>query len=191
MRMVAAYSRGPDIAQHAAFRYAPWADAAAVDADTRRAFRDVVPEAYRAADALVGSVFERMGTDDTLLAISDHGFGLEKEPGTANPYSHILTEPPGVLFAYGPEIEAGAHPRRACIYDVAPTVLRLCGFPRAEDMEGRCLEEILTDRFRRDHPDADPVATYGLRSADRAPVATSVAAEKDMHEHLRALGYLD
>ena len=51
--------------------------------------------------------------------------------------------------------------RDASVYDVAPTVLRVCGLPSALDMEGRCLEETLTPEFRRQHPPLRQIPTYG------------------------------
>ena len=137
LQMVVAYLRGPDIAQHAAFQYGPWAPEAGVSAEEREAFGNVVPQAYRDADEFVGRVLARMGPRDTLLVVSDHGYGLEGKAGGRARYGHRLNEPPGVIFAYGPEVRTRATVSGATVYDVAPTVLRLCGFPGALDMEGR------------------------------------------------------
>ena len=59
------------------------------------------------------------------------------------------------------------------------------------DLAGRCLEETLTDEFRRECPPPDPVATYGPRLQRHDIVADSTEVEKKMTDHLRALGYLD
>jgi predicted AlkP superfamily phosphohydrolase/phosphomutase len=42
--------------------------------DARSPHRDAIRELYRKNDALVGQILERIGKDDVMLVISDHGF---------------------------------------------------------------------------------------------------------------------
>jgi len=186
--LAAVYFRGPDVAEHCAFQYAPWARHMQVSPEDRRRFGQVVPETYRMADRFIGSVLARMQPEDTLLIASDHGFGFSEERGK---YTHLRGQPPGVLYALGREFLSGKVIADADIYDVAPTLFRICGLPPALEMPGSCLEDILTPEFQREHPPLDPIPTYGTpRSSAEAP-ERSRDLDKKVTEHLRALGYFD
>ncbi len=191
LQLAAIYFRGPDIAQHCAFDYMPSSVASDATPEERGAFGEVVPQVYRFADELIGKVIARLRPQDTLFVVSDHGYGYQENAGRRGPYGHALGQPPGVLYACGWGFKKGVAIRHASIYDVAPTVLRVSGFPTALDMEGRCLEELLTDEFRAEYPPPDPVATYGprLRRSDTATMSAEL--EKELTDHLRHLGYLD
>jgi len=191
VRLAAVYFRGPDLAQHCGFDYMASSVASKATAEQREVFGQLVPQAYRFADELVGRVLGRLGPDDTLFVLSDHGYGFHEGPSKHSPYGHTRGEPPGVIYAYGREFERGLTIRNATIYDIAPTVLRVCGFPVALDMEGRCLEEAFTAQFRNEFPPPDPVATYGTRLSFREAVLLSAEVNKQITEHLRSLGYLE
>jgi len=188
LRLVAFYCRGPDIAQHCAFHYRPELNVPGVGDREREKFGGVVDAAYRFADHIIGDVLERTTPNDTVLVVSDHGFGLQPVWHT---YGHRRGRYPGVIYAWGKEFRQGWRVADASVYDVAPTVLRLCGLPAAADMQGRSLEELLTDQFREAHPLPEAVKSYGPREDDHRPVADSRDATEQMKEHLRALGYLD
>jgi predicted AlkP superfamily pyrophosphatase or phosphodiesterase len=184
----ALYVRSPDIAQHCAFHYMPAADQVDVAEEDRRRFGNAVPEAYRTADEMLGKLLARMKGRDTLLVCSDHGFAFQAKRGK---YGHARGRPPGVFYALGPEFRAGQGVQDACIYDVAPTLMRLCGLPPSAEIEGRCLEELLTDEFRRTHPPLPPVPTYGPRRTGRQAPFQPEEVDEKIKEHLRALGYLE
>jgi hypothetical protein len=65
---------------------------------------------------------------------------LMKRP-SSNPKSgtHTIN---GVLIASGPNIRKGSSISKACIYDVAPTILHLLGLPVPSEMDGRVLNEL-------------------------------------------------
>ena len=191
LKVAAFYVRAPDIAQHAAFRYLPSSVDSGATPRERELYGGVVPQAYRFADALVARVVERMGPDDNLIVLSDHGFARQEKARRAGPYGHKHGEPPGILYMFGRDVRHGAVPDDATLYDIAPTLLRLCGFPLALDLEGRCLEEALSDEFRADCPPPEPVDTYGPRAERHDTVSSSAEVQKKMTDHLRALGYLD
>ena len=186
--VAAVYLRGIDIAGHCAFRFMPAADRVAVAEEDRRRYGPVMPEAYRAADERIGRLLGRMSPQDSLIVLSDHGFAYQEKRGV---YGHARGEPPGVLYACGPEFRRGGRVEGATVYDFVPTLMRLCGFPPAEDMEGRCLEELLTDEFRAAHPSLAPVPTYGPRQARHDTPPPSGEVDEQVKEHLRALGYLE
>jgi hypothetical protein len=104
LKVAAVYLRGVDIAMHCAFRFMPSAGRAEVDAGDRRKFGRVVPEAYRVADERLGCMMDRMGPQDTLIVLSDHGFAFQESRGE---YGHARGKPPGVFYACGPEFAPG------------------------------------------------------------------------------------
>jgi hypothetical protein len=188
VQLAALYLRGPDIAQHCAFQYAPWAHESGASDEDRRRFGGAVAAAYRLADEMLGRVLDRMGPEDSLLVLSDHGFAYMDE---RRGYGHRYGEPPGVFYAYGKEFQPGVLVRDASIYDLTPTVLRLGGLPPGRNMVGRPLEQMLTPEFRRDHPPRDPIDGYGARGSADDRVALPRQVTKDIEEHLRGLGYLE
>jgi predicted AlkP superfamily pyrophosphatase or phosphodiesterase len=189
--LAAVYFRGTDIAQHCAFGYMPSATASDATPEEREAFGDVVPKAYEFADGLVGQVLERMRPEDTLLLMSDHGYARQVEGGRHGPYGHALYEPPGVVFACGNGFRQGVEIEGADVYDIAPTALRMCGFPAASNFEGRCLEELVTEEFRRKYPVPEPIHSYGPRLPRSDAAVMSEEVSKEVTDHLRALGYLE
>jgi len=147
-----------DKIQHAAFRYMPLVDGPNVTEEQRKKFGRVVPESYGFIDRAIGKVLARMGPQDTLFVVSDHGFAYEPKRGT---YGHKRARPPGVFYAYGREFQPGVQVQNADVYDIAPTLLRVCGFGVSQELHGRCLEELFTPEFRREHPPPIRPPTYG------------------------------
>jgi hypothetical protein len=189
-QLVAAYFRGPDIAQHAGYGYLPGSTASPATDEERRAFGGIVPQSYRMADELLGRIVARMGAKDSVLVLSDHGYG--PQPGARKaPYGHSKGEPPGALFAMGPEFIAGGRVRDADVYDLFPTALRLMGFPPAQDSEGRCLEELLRPEWTAAHPPLPAIPTYGRRLPRHDTIRLSRETNEKVTEHLKALGYLE
>jgi len=187
-QVVAAYLRAPDIAQHCAFRFSRWADRSHATARERERLGQAVPQAYRLADELLGRVLERMAPADSILVLSDHGVTyIDERRG----YGHRYGEPPGVLYARGKEFRRGQEISGASIYDVTPTVLRVCGLPAERAMQGRSLEELLTKEFRRDHPPPRPVESYGPRRPPDDDATQPSQVTRDIKKHLQGLGYLD
>jgi hypothetical protein len=188
LQVAAVYLRGPDIAQHCAFQFTPWARESKASDEDRERFGGAVPAAYRLADELLGKVLDRMGPEDSILVLSDHGVAyIDERRG----YGHRYGEPPGVLYAWGREFEHGLEIRGASVYDVTPTVLRLCGLPTDRGMQGRALEELLTEEFRREHPPLEPIPDYGPRCPAGGDVTEPPQVTKDIEKHLRGLGYFD
>ncbi len=51
----------------------------------------------------------------------------------------------GILIAYGPDIKRNSRQDNASIYDIAPTILHMCGLPVSLDMDGQVLKRILRE----------------------------------------------
>jgi predicted AlkP superfamily phosphohydrolase/phosphomutase len=96
----------------------------------------------------------------------------------------------GVFFACGPAIAAGSTPRSANLCDIAPTVLQLLGVPIPADVDGRVLEEILTEPHRREpRHAAAPAAAETVPAAADSGYA-SPEEEEEVRRRLESLGYL-
>lgn len=185
--VAAVYFRAPDMLAHSAFQYMAGSDKMPVSDRDRRWFASVVPQAYRYADESLGGVMKRLRPGDTLLVMSDHGFGFQEQDGL---YGHRFGTPPGMLFLWGGEFQRGRRIEGATVYDPLPILLRVCGFPQAQDMPGRCPEELLADDFRSAHPPLAPIKSYG----DHVPGGSyqlSGDVNKELQQHLKGLGYLD
>ena len=102
--VAAMYFRSPDVAQHCAFQYTPWARPGDATPLEKEQFGNVVPQTYRDADALLGRLMARMSPEDTLLLLSDHGVTFVDE---RRGYCHRYGEPPGVIYAWGKEFRCG------------------------------------------------------------------------------------
>ncbi len=109
---------------------------------------------------------------------------LFREPYTDETGGHRLE---GILIAAGPDIRRGALPDRP-IVDLTPTLLQLQGCPVPDYMDGDPIEDLLTDSFRSTHPLA--VVPAELRNRDQIAGSWDAAAEADVTERLKQLGYL-
>jgi predicted AlkP superfamily phosphohydrolase/phosphomutase/tetratricopeptide (TPR) repeat protein len=106
-------------------------------------FRDVVANAYRWHDAMLGKLLELAGPDCGVLLLSDHGFHSDRllpdyvpaeAAGPAIEHRHF-----GVFCLRAPGVHAGQSVYGAGVLDIAPTVLHLFGLPAAQDMDGKIL----------------------------------------------------
>lgn len=95
--------------------------------------------------------------------------------------------PHGVIFCEGPKIRAASTTTNAIVYDIVPTVLQLLGVEQPAGLDGRVLDELLTERAA--------VALAGATLSE-LPVAASSDLEvseddeQEVAEKLRGLGYL-
>jgi len=94
----------------------------------------------------------------------------------------------GILLAAGPAIEANSTPE-AEIVDIAPTVLHLAGLDVPSDLDGRVLNEMLRDEYRRlrtvQRTEAPVVANH-----DVVPVEYCDEDRQKIEKRLKDLGYL-
>lgn len=168
------------------------------------ALGEVIPNAYRWVDARIGELVARAGPDTIVIVASDHGFHAERRPGMDEDErtgGHERALLPGILVVAGPgiahaDLRGDADAERPSIYDLAPTILHLCGLPRAKDMQGRIFADLFTPEFNASHPPATEVETYEtaprfkveLSSGDLESIAK---AQQGIVSRLRSLGYLD
>ena len=76
----------------------------------------------------------------------------------------------------------------ATAVDIAPTLLYLHNLPLLQDMDGRVLEEALTDRFNRVHEVLIETVEHGKTRPEINQ--QSQAEQKQIEQRLRNWGYL-
>lgn len=92
----------------------------------------------------------------------------------------------GIFLAHGAGIRSGATVNNPHITDLAPTILTLLDVPIPEDMDGRPLEEILTQTHAPEYtPQEEALLT------EIADLGYSPADQEKVNDRLRALGYIE
>jgi Flp pilus assembly protein TadD len=197
--LVAVYFQGIDEVNHRFAHCAPPDNALCTPAERRR-FGRAVAAFYRYQDTVLGEILDA-APGATTLVLSDHGFAsgggrpddvkpfIEGKPGLW----HDLV---GIFMAAGPGIGRGEIPT-VTLFDITPTLLHLLGLPVPEDMSGKVLEKALTPAFMTAHPIQRVPSYEGLGPAAggeaepaRRAEALSGAAEDEIVEQLRSLGYI-
>jgi predicted AlkP superfamily phosphohydrolase/phosphomutase len=93
----------------------------------------------------------------------------------------------GTFMACGPGVIAGSTPEGAQLHDIAPTLLAAMDCPIPEWVEGRVLDEVFEDRFRREHPPRGGAPGPGIH----APKRELTSEERDqIKQKLQGLGYI-
>jgi tetratricopeptide (TPR) repeat protein len=198
MDLTAVYFEGIDMMGHRFQHCMPPRLAICPEGDYRR-YRDAVIGFYVMQDGLIGRIVEAAGPGTTVMVVSDHGFKTGAgRPQYVLPYT---TEQPvewhrenGIFMLSGPGARPGPMAPRATLFDIAPTLLYLLGFPASEEMPGRVLVEAIDPAFVAAHP----VRTIPSYERIGAPRATTVVAsgqdareaEEELLAGLRALGYI-
>jgi predicted AlkP superfamily phosphohydrolase/phosphomutase len=179
------YARGVDLVGHAAMHASDLYPEAEATAEERRRYGRLTSSYYEYTFARLRQLIEKIGPEATVIIVSDHGF----ERVAPGEFGHE-NAPPGVIMI--PQVEEGASLGQPTpsVYDIAPTLLWLAGYPAAEDMPGRVLVEAFP-RHARFRPPRARVPTYGTRW-NRAPVdlAADDASNEEQLELLRSLGYI-
>jgi predicted AlkP superfamily phosphohydrolase/phosphomutase len=175
------YFNGIDVVGH---RYWKYLEPAAYPPFPRQEiprFDQVIRRYYEYTDELIGEVLSARRPGDTILLVSDHGFHARGHKDG----------PAGVLVAAGTNVAKGAPfpspPPR--LVDVTPTILALLGLPGAKDMDGRVLDELFTEAWRKGRPN-DEIDTYDTDDwREQSPLASDV--DEELMRRLKTLGYLE
>lgn len=187
---MAVYYRAIDEVSHHFMRYHPPQLPDVSDEDFR-IYQHVAKATYRAHDMMLQRLIALAGPETTILLVSDHGFHSDqlRPPYTPNVPAGITIwhRNQGVFLAKGPAIAANQELLGARLLDIAPTVLHHFGQPIGEDMEGRVLTEIFSEK--------EPVASIPTWECK-----TSAAPRKNLFrdadetallDQFVALGYLN
>ena len=106
-------------------------------------YSEIIANAYRYHDAMLGRYLELVGPETHILVLSDHGFHSD-----ALRPSWIPVEPTGpavehrqhgIFVLAGPGIASGQRIFGSSILDITPTLLTLFGLPIGTDMDGNVL----------------------------------------------------
>lgn len=189
-RFLNLYTHEPDSVQHWFWKWWQPELFLRVKADDLAKWGDEIPKRYRAFDAFLGTLLEKVDEKTVLMVVSDHGHS----PTILHQsyYSQHRHGPPGIFLAVGGPVRAGqklAVDAGASIYDVFPTVLYLLGLPVPQDATGRVLQPALAPEFLVAHPPTT-IPTYdGLWKSPHAPGVSSGLNREEL-EKLKALGYI-
>jgi tetratricopeptide (TPR) repeat protein len=193
--VVSIYYEAPDMMGHRFQHYMP-PKMAMASAEEFARFKDAVANYYEVQDRMLGEVLAAAGPDADVVLVSDHGFrNGDDRPTDVPPFTTGQPaewhRPWGIFAARGPSFRTGRIPP-ASLYDIAPTLLFLMGFPQADDMQGRVLAAAMRPGLLESGPPAR-IPSYelvGERVARRAPAEIDPAAMEEMMANLRALGYV-
>jgi len=148
-----------------------------------------IPDYYAEIDGFIARFLPFVGPRDTVLIVSDHGFG----PATTHHPTkkdisgdHRLE---GVVIAWGNHVRRGVAAEEPSVLDVTPTVLYLLGLPPAADMDGRVITDLVDPSWLREHP-VQVLATYEQGTPRGDGHAMPSRVDDDMKERLRRLGYI-
>lgn len=190
----AIYYEGLDTTSHLFMQFRP-PRLEVVDENSVERFGDAVDEFYRYQDELLGALLQEFGGDDVNVIIaSDHGFrhGSNRPLEDARIGGGKAAEwhrKYGILILHGPAFRQGVI-EDTSVADLAPTILALFGLPRADDMDGRILEQAFLPGFL-DRLPLGSLRTYEDPEA-RQELAEPIHSDTDASivSRLTALGYL-
>ena len=189
----AVYFDSIDHFSHGFMKYHPPRQSWIAEADFEL-YGNVVSEAYRMHDRMLGELMANAGADAMVILLSDHGF----HPDHLRPASipDIPAGPAiehrdyGILAIGGPGIKNTALAYRPSVLDITPTVLTLFGLPVGEDMDGNVISGILaSEPLASSIPSWEEVPGDDGRHPAHArldPVAAQAALEQ-----MVALGYIE
>ncbi|MBI2840170.1 MAG: alkaline phosphatase family protein [Acidobacteria bacterium] len=189
------YFSGVDAAEHQYWAYyQPDEFSQRPSAEDVAALGHVVPGYYRYIDAIVGDLLKRLPKDALVVVLSDHGQGPNpnyRPEVTISEYGKWVSgthgeAPPGILLFSGPGVKPG-RVGHTTVFDIAPTLLALLGIPPTQDMPGRVVTEAFVPEVRESLP-TDRVARTFMPMEFAPP--TPAAADPDLLEKLRSLGYI-
>jgi FimV-like protein len=113
-------------------------------------FRDIVVNAYRYHDLMLGRLMQLAGPDAAVMVASDHGFHSDsmlpdyipaEAAGPAVEHRDF-----GIFCLKGGGIRQGETIHGVSVLDIAPTILHLFGLPAGADMDGKVLINAFDDR---------------------------------------------
>ena len=123
--------------------------------------------------------------DLVLFPARGYGFSFATSGTPPEPTTSGIHRQKGVLVMDGDGVAPTKDGFRPRLIDLAPTLLHLLGLAVPSDMEGRVLDEILTDRSPVRHEEADNSITPQLQPGYTADEAVLI------EERLKGLGYLE
>jgi len=157
-------------------------------------FKDVVINVYQLQDRLIGDYLKIIEPNTIVIIASDHGFisGVEREPVVFRKqdiWAEGFHKINGILVIYGNHIKSGQLNTKN-IFDIAPTILYLLGFPLPNDMPGKPITEPLDAEFVRRFAPKRFDSYEVIRPIVQKRGLLASADEEKILENLKALGYI-
>jgi predicted AlkP superfamily phosphohydrolase/phosphomutase/tetratricopeptide (TPR) repeat protein len=113
-------------------------------------FCDVVANAYRYHDVMLGRLIQLAGPDAAVMVVSDHGFHSDsmlpdyipaEAAGPAVEHRDF-----GIFCFKAPGVLQNERIYGASVLDITPTILHLFGLPAGADMDGKVLINAFSDK---------------------------------------------
>jgi hypothetical protein len=154
-------------------------------------YKEVVNGAYRLHDLMLQRLLQLAGPETAVMLVSDHGFHSDHLRPKFTPRVPagitVWHRPQGVIVVSGEgfckdELVFGAR-----LLDITPTILHHFGLPVGQDMEGRVLEDVFTEKR-----DVESIPSWESSSGTaRTRVPLSQTANRALLDQFVALGYID
>ena len=185
--LFAVYFGGVDVASHRFWKFAhPDALPYGVRPADAALLGEVINSYYAYIDEIIGEYLRDLGSGDTLVLLSDHGFKPVIVPGRPTTSGHHRLE--GIVALWGRGVRRGARIEGARLVDILPTLFLLLDIPLARTLEGRPLNGALDHAFVKAHP----VRMVGEYAGWNAPGdAEGSEVDANVLERLRSLGYIN
>lgn len=126
------------------------------------------------------------GNDDHEKVVTDCGDQPIARGGWSGTHSMD-----GILLLKGDTFRQGLHVQGAGIADFAPTLLHLLHVPIPDDMDGKVLTDVFTDKFLAQYPLRFEETGDGTSIHRISDTTYSHTEEQKIADRLRDLGYLD
>jgi Type I phosphodiesterase / nucleotide pyrophosphatase len=178
-----AYFRGVDMVSHGAMRFSHlYSETDEASRETHDLYSEVICHYYDYVLSRLRELIEKAGENTVVIIVSDHGF----EYSGHGMFGHYHA-PDGVFLALGGGKTGIDTAQKYHVYDVAPTLLWLRGFPAGEDMPGRADGDLFPN-----FPGGErhTLATYGYRVVAPGASRDDARADEEMMRLLRTLGYV-
>jgi len=94
----------------------------------------------------------------------------------------------GMFIAHGEDILQGKECKDAKIIDLAPTILHILGIPVPKDIEGRVLDEIYTENYKKNNP--VKYSDESSASEGKENLHAGKDEDKTIEDILKGLGYI-
>ena len=154
-------------------------------------YREVVNGAYRMHDLMLRRLLELAGPETAVMLVSDHGFHSDHLRPKFTPRVPagitVWHRPQGVFIASGEVFCKDELVYGARLLDITPTILHYFGLPIGQDMEGRVLEDVFSEKRT-----VETITTWEPAYGTERPRAKLDEKEnRALLEQFVALGYID
>lgn len=154
-------------------------------------YREVVNGVYRMHDLMLRRLLELAGPETAVMLVSDHGFHSDHLRPKFTPRVPagitVWHRPQGVFVACGEGFRHDQLVFGARLLDITPTVLHYFGLPVGQDMEGRVLEDIFSEKRPIESIPSWESTSGVVRK--RAPL--NEGENRALLDQFVALGYID